>query len=174
MGEGGPVKFSNFFEGKRSCETQMTGSKKSAITGRRAHDWSVTVFFVTLINVPAKTTNSLAIISCSAIFEILDVRGRDPRPATDVFRESPCQRVGEYWSRGPTMKLVIPEISWHNRDPVLSAHFRPIVDDDDDDKGRYRLATGGSDSHVFVSAPLSATIRRPVGRRLGTVGGFTL
>lgn len=60
------------------------------------------------------------------------------------------------------MKLVIPEISWHNRDPVLSAHFRPIVDGDDDDddgsgsKGRYRLATGGSDSHVFVSPKLKA------------------
>lgn len=44
------------------------------------------------------------------------------------------------------MKLVIPEISWHNRDPVLSVHFQPIADD-----GFYRLATGGSDSHVFVN-----------------------
>lgn len=44
------------------------------------------------------------------------------------------------------MKLVIPEISWHNRDPVLSVHFQPVADD-----GYYRLATGGSDSHVFVS-----------------------
>lgn len=43
------------------------------------------------------------------------------------------------------MKLVIPEISWHNRDPVLSAHFQPVAED-----GFYRLATGGSDSHVFV------------------------
>lgn len=44
------------------------------------------------------------------------------------------------------MKLVIPEISWHNRDPVLSVHFQPIAND-----GFYRLATGGSDSHVFVN-----------------------
>lgn len=44
------------------------------------------------------------------------------------------------------MKLVIPEISWHNRDPVLSVHFQPIAED-----GYYRLATGGSDSHVFVN-----------------------
>lgn len=44
------------------------------------------------------------------------------------------------------MKLVIPEISWHNRDPVLSVHFQPIAED-----GFYRLATGGSDSHVFVN-----------------------
>lgn len=43
------------------------------------------------------------------------------------------------------MKLVIPEISWHNRDPVLSVHFQPTIED-----GFYRLATGGSDSHVFV------------------------
>jgi len=43
------------------------------------------------------------------------------------------------------MKLVIPEISWHNRDPVLSVHFQPVAED-----GFYRLATGGSDSHVFV------------------------
>jgi len=43
------------------------------------------------------------------------------------------------------MKLVIPEISWHNRDPVLSVHFQPVVED-----CYYRLATGGSDSHVFI------------------------
>ncbi|XP_015375342.1 PREDICTED: chromatin assembly factor 1 subunit B [Diuraphis noxia] len=43
------------------------------------------------------------------------------------------------------MKLVIPEISWHNRDPVLSVHFQPVAED-----GYYRLATGGSDSHVFI------------------------
>ncbi|XP_050427998.1 chromatin assembly factor 1 subunit B [Adelges cooleyi] len=43
------------------------------------------------------------------------------------------------------MKLVIPEISWHNRDPVLSVHFQPIRQDE-----YYRLATGGSDSHVFI------------------------
>lgn len=45
------------------------------------------------------------------------------------------------------MKLASPEISWHNRDPVLSVHFQPDVED-----GYYRLATGGSDSHVFVNA----------------------
>lgn len=45
------------------------------------------------------------------------------------------------------MKLVIPEISWHNRDPVLSVHFQPTTTED----GYCRLATGGSDSHVFVS-----------------------
>lgn len=45
------------------------------------------------------------------------------------------------------MKLVIPEISWHNRDPVLSVHFQTNVEEN-----YYRLATGGSDSHVFVNA----------------------
>lgn len=45
------------------------------------------------------------------------------------------------------MKLVIPEISWHNRDPVLSVHFQPTIED-----GYYRLVTGGSDSHVFVNS----------------------
>ncbi|XP_025419613.1 chromatin assembly factor 1 subunit B [Sipha flava] len=44
------------------------------------------------------------------------------------------------------MKLVIPEISWHNRDPVLSVHFQPTTTEE----GYYRLASGGSDSHVFV------------------------
>lgn len=49
------------------------------------------------------------------------------------------------------MKLEIPEISWHNRDPVLSVHFQPVFED-----CYYRLATGGSDSHVFVSRNLFA------------------
>lgn len=49
--------------------------------------------------------------------------------------------------RPAIMKLVIPEISWHNRDPVLSVHFQAANTED----GHCRLATGGSDSHVFVS-----------------------
>lgn len=46
------------------------------------------------------------------------------------------------------MKCTIPEISWHNRDPVLSVDVQPKI------KGRedfYRLASGGTDSHVLVS-----------------------
>lgn len=45
------------------------------------------------------------------------------------------------------MKLAIPEISWHNRDPVLSVDFQPKSDPNDP----LRLATGGTDSHVLVS-----------------------
>lgn len=44
------------------------------------------------------------------------------------------------------MKCTIPEISWHNRDPVLSIDLQPKVVDTD----VQRLATGGTDSHVLV------------------------
>lgn len=36
------------------------------------------------------------------------------------------------------MKCQIPEISWHNRDPVLSVDFQPKIDK------FQRLASGGS------------------------------
>ncbi len=42
------------------------------------------------------------------------------------------------------MKCQIPEISWHNRDPVLSVDIQPAVDD------KLRLASAGSDTHVLV------------------------
>jgi chromatin assembly factor 1 subunit B len=43
------------------------------------------------------------------------------------------------------MKCSIPEISWHNREPVLSIDIQPISEK------FYRLATGGADCHVLVS-----------------------
>ncbi|XP_061704072.1 chromatin assembly factor 1 subunit B [Cydia pomonella] len=44
------------------------------------------------------------------------------------------------------MKFAIPEISWHNRDPVLSVDFQPKTEPN----GPLRLATGGTDSHVLI------------------------
>lgn len=44
------------------------------------------------------------------------------------------------------MKCHIPEISWHNRDPILSVDFQPTPDK----AGILRLASGGTDSHVLV------------------------
>ncbi|XP_028158726.1 chromatin assembly factor 1 subunit B [Ostrinia furnacalis] len=44
------------------------------------------------------------------------------------------------------MKFAIPEISWHNRDPVLSVDFQPNTEPN----GPLRLATGGTDSHVLI------------------------
>ncbi|XP_054258509.1 chromatin assembly factor 1 subunit B [Macrosteles quadrilineatus] len=44
------------------------------------------------------------------------------------------------------MKCTIPEISWHNRDPVLSLHIQPTKGNE----SFYRLATGGTDSHVLI------------------------
>ncbi|CAH0702160.1 unnamed protein product [Spodoptera exigua] len=44
------------------------------------------------------------------------------------------------------MKFAIPEISWHNRDPVLSVDFQPKADATEP----LRLATGGTDSHVLI------------------------
>ena len=43
------------------------------------------------------------------------------------------------------MKCVIPEIAYHNRDPVLSIDFQLSSSD-----GLTRLATAGSDNHVVV------------------------
>ncbi|XP_035912077.1 chromatin assembly factor 1 subunit B [Anopheles stephensi] len=46
------------------------------------------------------------------------------------------------------MKCQIPEISWHNRDPVLSVDIQPKGANDRDHQ--YRLASGGTDSHVLI------------------------
>lgn len=46
------------------------------------------------------------------------------------------------------MKCQIPEISWHNRDPVLSVDIQPRGANDRDHQ--YRLASGGTDSHVLI------------------------
>ncbi|CAD6241091.1 GSCOCG00009126001-RA-CDS [Cotesia congregata] len=50
------------------------------------------------------------------------------------------------------MKCTIPEISWHNRDPVLSVDLQQCKFNKDDktDKIYWRLATGGADSHVLI------------------------
>lgn len=45
------------------------------------------------------------------------------------------------------MKCTIPEISWHNRDPVLSVDIQVACKNENFE----RLATGGTDSHVVVS-----------------------
>ncbi|XP_061383079.1 chromatin assembly factor 1 subunit B-like [Danaus plexippus] len=44
------------------------------------------------------------------------------------------------------MKFAIPEISWHNRDPVLSVDIQPKTNASEP----LRLATGGTDSHVVI------------------------
>lgn len=49
------------------------------------------------------------------------------------------------------MKCLIPEISWHNRDPVLSVDIQPRRPNKDDQREVYRLASGGTDSHVLVN-----------------------
>ncbi|XP_057336191.1 chromatin assembly factor 1 subunit B [Microplitis mediator] len=50
------------------------------------------------------------------------------------------------------MKCTIPEISWHNRDPVLSVDIQQCKQIKDDVNGKlyWRLATGGADSHVLI------------------------
>ncbi|XP_058464649.1 chromatin assembly factor 1 subunit B [Malaya genurostris] len=46
------------------------------------------------------------------------------------------------------MKCQIPEISWHNRDPVLSVDIQPRTSSDKNEL--YRLASGGTDTHVLI------------------------
>lgn len=48
------------------------------------------------------------------------------------------------------MKCMIPEISWHNREPVLCIDVQPLEND------FYRLATGGSDYHILVNKTTNA------------------
>jgi chromatin assembly factor 1 subunit B len=43
------------------------------------------------------------------------------------------------------MKVTVPEISFHNRDPVLSLDVQHNSPDD-----VIRMATGGTDTHVIV------------------------
>ena len=43
------------------------------------------------------------------------------------------------------MKVTIPEIAWHNRDPVFSADFSQ------EDGAQWRMATSGADSDVKVT-----------------------
>lgn len=51
------------------------------------------------------------------------------------------------------MKCQIPEISWHNRDPVLSVDIQAT-----DMPRVFRLASGGTDSHVLVSDTLKIIV----------------
>ncbi|XP_043270217.1 chromatin assembly factor 1 subunit B [Venturia canescens] len=48
------------------------------------------------------------------------------------------------------MKCTIPEISWHNRDPVLSVDIQTKTSENSVGNIIWRLATGGSDSHVLI------------------------
>ncbi|XP_049546922.1 chromatin assembly factor 1 subunit B [Anopheles darlingi] len=47
------------------------------------------------------------------------------------------------------MKCQIPEISWHNRDPVLCVDIQP-KGPNDRERDQHRLASGGTDSHVLI------------------------
>lgn len=49
------------------------------------------------------------------------------------------------------MKCLIPEIFWHNRDPVLSVDIQPKPLENEN---KIRLASGGYDSHVLVCIDL--------------------
>ncbi|XP_034948191.1 chromatin assembly factor 1 subunit B isoform X2 [Chelonus insularis] len=48
------------------------------------------------------------------------------------------------------MKCTTLEIAWHNRDPVLSIDIEGGLKKDADGKSFWRLASGGSDTHVLV------------------------
>ncbi|XP_015590249.1 chromatin assembly factor 1 subunit B [Cephus cinctus] len=48
------------------------------------------------------------------------------------------------------MKCTIPEISWHNRDPVLSIDVQPGTINSEKNEISWRVATGGADSHILI------------------------
>ena len=48
------------------------------------------------------------------------------------------------------MKLFIPNISWHNRDPVYSVDIQQLVHSNEDGSQYYRIATCGSDNYVVI------------------------
>lgn len=48
------------------------------------------------------------------------------------------------------MKCTTPEISWHNRDPVLSVDIQNGLYENSKGATFWRVATGGADCHVFV------------------------
>ncbi|KAK9303944.1 hypothetical protein QLX08_004531 [Tetragonisca angustula] len=48
------------------------------------------------------------------------------------------------------MWCTTPEISWHNRDPVLSIDIQTGVHETPENEIFWRLATGGADSHVLI------------------------
>lgn len=48
------------------------------------------------------------------------------------------------------MWCTTPEISWHNRDPVLSVDIQAGIYETSKKETFWRLATGGADSHVLV------------------------
>lgn len=63
----------------------------------------------------------------------------------------PQQKKTEQIERNRTnMKCTIPEIFWHNREPVLSVDIQPKPLENDPNKN-IRLASAGSDQHVLVS-----------------------
>jgi len=47
------------------------------------------------------------------------------------------------------MRVVVPQITWHSRDPVLSVDFDPSCKPETD--GFYRAASGGGDCSLLVS-----------------------
>jgi len=49
------------------------------------------------------------------------------------------------------MKCITPEISWHNRDPVLSVDLQSGLYENSKGETFWRLATGGADCHVLVN-----------------------
>lgn len=50
------------------------------------------------------------------------------------------------------MKVTTPEISWHNKDPVYSVDVQKKIVKTVGDNIVYRIATGGTDCHVLVTA----------------------
>lgn len=48
------------------------------------------------------------------------------------------------------MWCTTPEISWHNRDPVLSIDIQNEIYKTSKDEIFWRVVTGGADSHILV------------------------
>lgn len=53
------------------------------------------------------------------------------------------------------MKVVIPQIAWHARDPVLTIDFDPRGKTEE---GYYRLVTGGADKLLLVNKTVTSCL----------------
>lgn len=118
-----------------------------------SNDVATAVYFGMTFSFGAITTFTQHIIrlcrlcfSCAIVWTLINNNSKGK--ASNYFGVLCCVTL-QIATLNIRMKCTIPEISWHNRDPVLSVDIQPKPLDGDKNN-TIRLASGGSDSHVLV------------------------